>query len=480
MVIFYSYYYIEGIKFNIRFLLLLIFFILSILFYIISPNIISIFLGWDGLGLVSYLLVNYYSNRRSLNSGMLTVLRNRLGDVFLLVGVYIRLLIGGWSFIFWDKFDSILIFILASFTKRAQLPFSSWLPFAIRAPTPVSSLVHSSTLVTAGVFLIFRIFRLIGVGELYFIFSTGIITILRSRVCGIFERDLKKVIALSTLSQLGIIIVILGLGLRNFCFFHIIIHALFKSSLFISMGCKIHEFINFQDSRYLSAYWKNRKVDFFFGVTNLALIGFPFLSGFFSKDLRIEFIISNNLNLILWGFFIFSIILTVGYRLKFIILGRLNINNFIYTIVSNYTNKIVFYRVNFLLVLRIIFGFVYGTIFLDFYLVIDMVIFAKFGIVLFLYYLYLFIWNYLLSKNIIINKVLRIFSYLLFLNKLFIWFSKNIKDYIWHYKIEDRGYLDLIKWSNILFILTKSYIYIEILIFSRFFIFIILLLFEFF
>ena len=100
--------------------------------------------------------------------------------------------------------------------------------------------------------MIFRIFYLLNDSNLYFIFSRGIITILVSRVCGIFERDLKKVIALSTLSQLGIILTILGLGFRDFCFFHIIIHALFKSSLFISMGSKIHDFANFQDRRYLS------------------------------------------------------------------------------------------------------------------------------------------------------------------------------------------------------------------------------------
>ena len=480
MVIFYRYYYIEGIKFNTRFLVLLIFFILRILVYIISPSIIRMFLGWDGLGLVSYLLVNYYSNQRSLNSGILTVLSNRLGDVFLLAGIFISLTIGGWKFLFWDRFDGGLIFILASFTKRAQLPFSRWLPFAIRAPTPVSSLVHSSTLVTAGVFLIFRIFNLIEIRSLYFIFTTGIITMLSSRVCGIFESDLKKVIALSTLSQLGMIILILGLGLQDFCFFHVIIHALFKSSLFIRIGLKIHEFRNFQDSRYLGRYWKNSLVNFFFGVTNLALIGFPFLSGFFSKDLRIEFMISSNLNLILWGFFIFRITLTVGYSLKFIILGSLNTSNFIYVMSSNSANKIVFYRVLFLFFFRIFFGFIYFFIFLDFYMVIDIVFFVKFRIILFLYYLYLFIWNYLLNKNILINKFLRIFSYLLFLNKLFIWFGKNIKDYIWHYKREDRGYLDMLKWSGILVILTKFNIYIEILIFSGFFIFSILLVFEFF
>jgi len=123
---------------------------------------------------------------------------------------------------------------------------------AIAAPTPVSSLVHSSTLVTAGVFLIFRIFYLISRVNLCLIYSTGILTIFVSRICGVFETDLKKVIALSTLSQLGVIIVILGLGFKDFCFFHLIVHALFKSRLFIRIGCKIHEYSNLQDSRVLS------------------------------------------------------------------------------------------------------------------------------------------------------------------------------------------------------------------------------------
>ena len=237
----------------------------------------------------------------------------------------------------------------------------------------------------------FRIFYLLSDERLYFIFARGIITILVSRICGVFERDLKKVIALSTLSQLGMILTILGLGFNEFCFFHIIIHALFKSSLFISMGAKIHEFRNYQDSRYLSSMWKNSGIDFFFGVTNLALIGFPFLSGFFSKDLRIEFIISNNINLLLCIFFVIRITLTVGYRLKFIILGRLNTNNFINSMFSNNKDNIFFYRVILLLLLRVIFGFGYFNMFLDFFLVIDIIIFVKFSIIIFLYYLYLFI-----------------------------------------------------------------------------------------
>lgn len=309
----------------------------------------------------------------------------------------------------------------------------------------MSSLVHSSTLVTAGVFLIFRIFRLIRIENLYFIFSRGILTMLVSRVCGIFECDLKKVIALSTLSQLGIMLLILGLGFKDFCFFHVIIHALFKSSLFIRMGIKIHDYFNNQDSRLLGGNWKNRGRDFFFGLTNLALIGFPFLSGFFSKDLRIEFIISENVNLVLWGSFVISIILTVGYSLKFIMLGGLNINNFNYLVGCNIVNRVVLYSVLILLFLRGVFGYLYFSIFFDFYLIIDIVVFIKASIIIFLYYLYIYLFNYILDKKILINKFLSLFRYLLFLNKLFIFFIKRLKDYMWYYKFEDRGYLDLVK-----------------------------------
>lgn len=252
-MILYRTYYMAGESINNRFLLLLILFILSIIFLIACPNLIRIFLGWDGLGLISYLLVNFYITRDSLNSGILTVLSNRLGDIFLLIRIFFALASGTANFITWGNFNELLFlfFILARFTKRAQLPFSSWLPFAIAAPTPVSSLVHSSTLVTAGVFLIFRIFDLIGNLNFYIIFSRGVITILVSGVCGMYEFDLKKVIALSTLRQLGLIVSILGLGLKNFCFFHLIVHALFKSSLFMGIGVKIHEFRGYQDSRKL-------------------------------------------------------------------------------------------------------------------------------------------------------------------------------------------------------------------------------------
>lgn len=167
LVIFYRKEYIESdYKIN-RFIILVLIFVFSIILLIISPNLIRILLGWDGLGLVSYCLVIYFQNVKSYRAGILTALSNRIGDVALLIAIAWILNYGSWNFVFFIEFIrgswEITIVgsfvVLAAITKRAQIPFSSWLPAAIAAPTPVSALVHSSTLVTAGVYLIIRFYK---------------------------------------------------------------------------------------------------------------------------------------------------------------------------------------------------------------------------------------------------------------------------------------------------------------------------------
>ena len=164
LVIYYRKDYMRGDLFINRFIILVLLFVFSIIIIILSPNLIRILLGWDGLGLVSYCLVIYYQNVKSYNAGILTALSNRLGDVALLISIAWILNYGRWNFLFYLEFIKgdfqitvvCAIVILAAITKRAQIPFSSWLPAAIAAPTPVSALVHSSTLVTAGVYLLIR------------------------------------------------------------------------------------------------------------------------------------------------------------------------------------------------------------------------------------------------------------------------------------------------------------------------------------
>nr|YP_010531145.1 NADH dehydrogenase subunit 5 [Athalia birmanica]UXW93367.1 NADH dehydrogenase subunit 5 [Athalia birmanica] len=339
-VIFYSnYYMMNDLSIN-RFILMVFMFVFSMILLIISPNLISILLGWDGLGLISYCLVIYYQNIKSFNAGMLTILMNRVGDVALLMSIAWMMNFGSWNYIFFLSFvtvnfnsSMILFFILlACFTKSAQIPFSSWLPAAMAAPTPVSSLVHSSTLVTAGVYLLIRFKNLFFVNNSLIFWGVliSVLTMLMSGVNANFEIDLKKIIALSTLSQLGFMMSTLFLGGFNLAFFHLLTHALFKALLFMCAGAIIHNFNNMQDIRLMgcvSKYSPFMAVCFMFA--NFSLCGFPFMVGFYSKDLILEsMLFMNNFNILLVVLIFLSTLLTVCYTFRLILFVILNNYNF--------------------------------------------------------------------------------------------------------------------------------------------------------
>lgn len=205
-------------------------------------------------------------------------------------------------------------------TKSAQIPFSAWLPAAIAAPTPVSALVHSSTLVTAGVFLLIRFFPLFSsISIKKFLFISGAITITISRLGALYEIDLKKIIALSTLSQLGLMIMALRMDLYLLAFFHLLTHALFKASLFLCAGSIIHLYNGRQDVRNLNivvAYMPMTRTCLL--ICSLALGGVPFLSAFYSKDKIIEEAFSSGYNVFCIGLLFVSIIFTIIYRFRLI------------------------------------------------------------------------------------------------------------------------------------------------------------------
>lgn len=337
IVLFYSGSYMSGDISKDRFIFLVLFFVLSIIFLIIRPNLVSILLGWDGLGLVSYCLVIYYQNEKSNNAGILTALSNRVGDVAILLRVFLIFDIGGWSYIFYlDIIKNLDIFliqglvVLAAITKRAQIPFSSWLPAAIAAPTPVSALVHSSTLVTAGVYLLIR-FRCLLESSLAFkvLFLISRTTIFMSGLGANFEYDLKKIIALSTLRQLGVIISILSIGLKELAFFHLITHALFKALLFICAGALIHVIKEYQDIRLMgSVVYFMPLTGSYIRVANLALCGTPFLAGFYSKDIILEIIFIRDLNKVIFLLFFLGTGLTVCYSFRlvyYVFRGQINL-----------------------------------------------------------------------------------------------------------------------------------------------------------
>lgn len=313
----YCNYYMAGEINYLRFIFVLLRFIGSMWLLIIRPNLIRLLLGWDGLGLSSYILVIFYQNERSGVAGILTVLMNRVGDVSILMGIRLISSLGSFSYSLLNKIDWVIcLFVsLAAITKSAQIPFSAWLPAAIAAPTPVSSLVHSSTLVTAGVYLLIRFnYFLIMRGLGNIIMWVGVLTIFISGLGANLEGDLKKVVALSTLSQLGLIFIILGWGKPVIAFFHLITHALFKSSLFMCVGFIIHSVGGRQDSRSIIGLIQASPVlGICLGLSNIALCGFPFLAGFYSKDIILERI---NEGLVSY-FLIFLIILRTGFTVSY-------------------------------------------------------------------------------------------------------------------------------------------------------------------
>ena len=325
-VLYFSTSYIANEKFLKRFIHLVLLFVLSINLLIFIPHIIILLLGWDGLGLVSFLLVIYYQNAKSLAAGIITALINRVGDVLILLRVGWTLNQGHWNIInIWRSSFSVIIIlsiIVAGITKRAQIPFSRWLPAAIAAPTPVSALVHSSTLVTAGVFLIIRFYPFLHKLRLFnaSLLIIATITILIAGIRAIAECDIKKIIALSTLSQLGVIIIRIGLNFPILAFFHLLTHALFKALLFLCAGNIIHIHHHSQDLRFIG----NLTIQIPLTsscllIANIALCGRPFLAGFYSKDIIIESTLYFSNNFIIITMLIIATALTAAYSIRIII-----------------------------------------------------------------------------------------------------------------------------------------------------------------
>nr|YP_009092250.1 NADH dehydrogenase subunit 5 [Ceracris versicolor]AHV78322.1 NADH dehydrogenase subunit 5 [Ceracris versicolor] len=338
LVIYYSEDYMLGESNINRFIMIVLMFILSMGLLIISPNLISILLGWDGLGLVSYCLVIYYQNVKSYGAGMLTALSNRIGDVAILISIAWMLNFGGWNYIYYYSFimNSLemkiitMLIVLAAMTKSAQIPFSSWLPAAMAAPTPVSALVHSSTLVTAGVYLLIRFSPMLDIYNCgWFLLLIGCMTMFMAGLGANFEFDLKSIIALSTLSQLGLMMSILSMGYLKLAFFHLLSHALFKALLFMCAGSMIHNLNDSQDIRFMGSI-----VNFMpltsvcFNVSSLSLCGMPFLAGFYSKDLILEMVCLSWVNFLIFFLFFFSTGLTASYSFRLFYYSMFGDNNF--------------------------------------------------------------------------------------------------------------------------------------------------------
>nr|BDQ43740.1 NADH dehydrogenase subunit 5 [Duplodicodrilus acinctus] len=316
--------YMKEDKFIDRFTVLVLLFVLSMNMLIFFPHLMILLLGWDGLGLVSFILVIYYQNPKSLAAGMITALTNRIGDVMLLLSIAWTLNQGQWNILhMWEtsafNWQAAAI-LLAAMTKSAQMPFSSWLPAAMAAPTPVSALVHSSTLVTAGVFLLIRFYPFLS-STTWFNQSLLLVAVSTTTMAGLSamtECDMKKIIALSTLSQLGMMMAAMGLGMVSLAYFHMVTHALFKALLFICAGTLIHSHMHSQDLRWMGNITTQMPTTTScFMLTNMALCGAPFMSGFYSKDMIVESSIFYSNNFIMLIIILFTVSLTSFYTMRF-------------------------------------------------------------------------------------------------------------------------------------------------------------------
>jgi len=316
----YSSYYIEGDNYESRFNIIFIIFVGAIIFFLISPDLFFLILGWEILGISSYLLVSHYQRAYSLHRSRITILVNRLGDrclMFRICSLAPFFLLGNMGCVGYACY----LLIMTSFSKRAQLPFSVWLPAAIAAPTPVSSLVHSSTLVTAGLYLYIECYFYFDNYTRFIVLIFRLCTTLFSSLSACFEFNLKKIIALSTTRQISIIFFMLSLNYVNFAFFHLVVHARFKCTLFIVVGIGLHNLYGQLDRRILSYSWLNRPfLVCLLVLCNLCLIGFPFSSSFYSKDRGFEFGLGGFYNIYrLIRFLLFlSILLSCIYSFKVI------------------------------------------------------------------------------------------------------------------------------------------------------------------
>nr|YP_010239424.1 NADH dehydrogenase subunit 5 [Haloa japonica]QTF74794.1 NADH dehydrogenase subunit 5 [Haloa japonica] len=315
--------YMEEDHFSDRFLWILMAFVISMNLLTWSGSLIFLLLGWDGLGITSFALIIYYQSYESLSAGYQTLMVNRVGDALIVLSTFLFVMNHQFSFLSLDGsslcMGLVLLLSFAALTKSAQYPFSSWLPAAMAAPTPVSALVHSSTLVTAGIFLIIRLSTNIDLDDTCksVLLFVGAFTCLLGGWAATYENDLKKIIALSTLSQLGVMVFSLGLGLSNLALFHLYTHALFKALLFLAAGQMLMASYGSQDIRLLGSVGLSMPFTVvMFNISSLCLVGAPFLSAFYSKHLILEMMVMSSLNVVSFIVMLFATMFTAKYVVR--------------------------------------------------------------------------------------------------------------------------------------------------------------------